>query len=172
MKGCSFCYGAVSDGACIECTSGNYYDSDTSNCATCSSKTTNCDTCALETGVCSTCSGNYVLDGNNACVCKGVIDASDSSCTQCASGTYFDATAGADPVCPTCASKTAQCTTCDLDSGVCTACDSGYFLDKSGAEPVCSVIPTCQQGEWLDDSTYTCVPCSTSIANCDVCSSD
>jgi hypothetical protein len=122
-----------------------YADNSTAICASCSALISGCIKCSSKT-VCTACNtaGNWVLSAGKCNCTTGFYKSSFGVCSPCS---Y-------------------TCKTCNLISQNCTACPASSFrtLDQSLTTWSCPC-----NTNYLDNSTASCVPCSSFLPGCAAC---
>ena len=140
---------------CLKCMEkGHWFDKTAGKCATClldpSAKGPGpCIDCNTQTQTCEKCGPGLRLTDKNLCVaCPKVCSScnSDSSCSMCAPGYWFE-----DKKCVTCE---AGCLDCDFIAKKCKTCADLFFLD-----PISQKCENCPEHCFKCDSDGKCLEC-------------
>lgn len=182
--------GSVDGATCLNCNT-PYYATSAGACVTCDNATYNCATCE-ESGsgsfACSVCNTAYFLNATDTrCYgCPSICSTCTSLtvCTACVNTTYF---VNSSSYCALCSSNVSSWVTCQFDGSsnlVPLSCADNFWLDSSGALPVCTnctvsnstfanctdatTALSCQAGYYLSGSS--CLTCQGINANWASCS--
>ena len=147
------CQSYSSGGKCSKCPK-EYQLFETTN--TCVSLPENCSRMRQD-GTCSDCNSGYMREkGVWQCIpitlknCASVEDSNQTRCQSCKRGFFVNEAA-------TCSLMTIS--NCLIGNNYhCTICEDGYFMENSGL--ACIDIPSCSDGEFLDDGRFVCQMCN------------
>jgi len=181
VSNCSACFSEyyyIKDGSCQPfsiCGSGNYYDSLSGNCSSCSY---DCQYCTNDNS-CSSCNPYYFLDGSKCSYISNCEQLNDdlSECSLCWQGFYLDNLS----TCASCNTSIIGCNNCSNDGSNCY-CSDGYYINDStcvSCEESFSNCESCSNGSQCDvcDNGYfeingTCESCQDQFSNCQSCNPD